>query len=101
MRRETLVLDGRDNVAAALTDLQAAETVHVRVPGGHTLEILLRQAICLGHKFALRDDLDVDASPIITGEKEIQDLGVQIYAEMLSVAAGKRTKTEILGHFED
>ena len=55
MRRETLVLDGRDNVAAALTDLQAAETVHMRVPGGHTLEILLRQAICLGHKFALRD----------------------------------------------
>lgn len=49
----------------------------------------------------LADDLDVDASPIITGEKEIQDLGVQIYAEMLSVAAGKRTKAEVLGHFED
>ena len=55
MRRETLVLDDQDNVATALTDLQAAETVHVRVPGGHTLEVLLHQAIPLGHKFALRD----------------------------------------------
>ena len=54
MRRETLVLNDQDNVASALTDLHADETVQVRMPSGHTLEILLRQAVPLGHKFALR-----------------------------------------------
>ena len=49
----------------------------------------------------LADDLDIDASPIMTGEKEIEEVGREIYDEILNVAAGKLTRTEILGHFED
>ena len=49
----------------------------------------------------LGDDLDIDASSIMTGVSDIQDVGEQIYQEILTVAAGKKTKSEILGHFED
>ena len=49
----------------------------------------------------LADDMDIDASPIMTGEKEIEEVGREIYDEILQVAAGKQTRTEVLGHFED
>jgi altronate dehydratase len=49
----------------------------------------------------LSDDIDVDASPIMNGEKTVGEVGVQLYDEILAVAAGKRTLTEVLGHFED
>ena len=34
-------------------------------------------------------------------EKNINQVGNEIFEEILSVAAGKKTKSEILGHFED
>ena len=49
----------------------------------------------------LADDMDVDASPIMTGEKTVQQVGREVYEEILAVASGKRTRTEVLGHFED
>lgn len=49
----------------------------------------------------LADDMDVDASPIMAGEETVQQVGREIYDEILAVAAGKRTRTEVLGHFED
>ena len=49
----------------------------------------------------LGDEMDVDASPIMTGDKTIDEVGEEIYSEILAVAGGKQTKSEILGHFED
>ncbi|MBC7235128.1 MAG: UxaA family hydrolase [Chloroflexi bacterium] len=49
----------------------------------------------------LGDDMDIDASPILLGEKTVAEVGQEIYAEILAVAAGKRTRPEMLGHFED
>ena len=49
----------------------------------------------------LGDDMDIDASSIMTGEKNINQVGNEIFEEILAVAAGKKTKSEILGHFED
>ena len=49
----------------------------------------------------LGDDMDIDASQIMSGARTIQEVGVQIRDRILSVAAGELTKTEILGHFED
>ena len=86
MRRETLVLDDRDNVAAAFTN-SVAETVHVRMPGGHTLEILLRQAICLGHKFALRD---------ITRGSQVIKSGFPIGTATKDIALGEHVHTHNL-----
>ena len=48
----------------------------------------------------IRDNADIDATPIIRGEKTIQEIGQELYEETLAVAAGKLTKSEIYRHFE-
>jgi altronate dehydratase large subunit len=48
----------------------------------------------------IADNADLDATPIIRGEKTIQEMGEELYAEILDVAAGKLTKSEIHGHYE-
>jgi altronate dehydratase large subunit len=48
----------------------------------------------------IADNADFDATPIIRGEATIKALGEQLYAEILAVAAGKLTKSEVYGHFE-
>ncbi len=48
----------------------------------------------------IQDNADLDATPIIRGEKTIQEMGEELYQEILAVAAGKRTKSEIYRHFE-
>ena len=52
-RRRALVLHADDDVAVALSDLAAGETVDVR-RGGEEARVLVREAIPLGHKLALR-----------------------------------------------
>lgn len=53
MRRKTLVLHHTDNVANSLVDLEAGEKVEISIPNRDPCEIVLRQAVPLGHKFAL------------------------------------------------
>jgi altronate dehydratase large subunit len=48
----------------------------------------------------IADNADLDATPIIRGEKTIREMGKELYTEILAVAAGKLTKSEIHGHFE-
>ena len=48
----------------------------------------------------IADNADLDATPVIRGEKTIQEMGQELYDEILAVAAGKLTKSEIHGHFE-
>lgn len=48
----------------------------------------------------IADNVDFDASPVIRGERSIEEMGPELYAEILAVAAGKLTKSEIHGHFE-
>ncbi len=48
----------------------------------------------------IRDNADLDATSIIRGEATIQELGEALYEEILAVAAGKLTKSEVYGHFE-
>jgi len=48
----------------------------------------------------IRDNADFDATPIIRGEATIQEMGESLYDEMLAVAAGKLTKSEVFGHYE-
>jgi altronate dehydratase len=37
---------------------------------------------------------------VIRGEKTIREMGAELYQEILSVAAGKLTKSEIHRHYE-
>lgn len=48
----------------------------------------------------IEDNADFDATPIIRGEKTIRVMGEELYKEILAVAAGKLTKSEIYGHYE-
>jgi len=52
-RRKAIVLHVEDNVASALNPLKAGESVPIVLPAGDPVEIVLRQPIPLGHKFAL------------------------------------------------
>jgi altronate dehydratase large subunit len=46
------------------------------------------------------DNLDIDASPIIYGEKTLEEMGQELLKEVADVASGKITKAESLGYTE-
>jgi altronate dehydratase large subunit len=48
----------------------------------------------------IADNADFDGTPIIRGERDIADMGAELYQEILAVAAGKLTRSEIHGHYE-
>jgi len=48
----------------------------------------------------IEDNADFDATPVIRGEKTIAKMGKELYEEILAVAAGKLTKSEIYRHYE-
>jgi len=47
----------------------------------------------------MQDDMDIDVSGVLTG-KSIYSMGKVIFEEIIRVANGKKTKSEILGHDE-
>lgn len=46
---------------------------------------------------SLADDMDIDAGTIISGTDDIETLGRALYARLLAVASGKRTRSEAQG----
>lgn len=48
----------------------------------------------------MEDNIDLDLSPIISGEETIEQAGERIFKEMIEVSNGKLTKSESLGHRE-
>jgi altronate dehydratase large subunit len=48
----------------------------------------------------MKDNMDLDAGEVIRGKKSVQEMGEKIFSVVLKVAAGKPTKSEILGHRE-
>jgi altronate dehydratase len=53
-----------------------------------------------GRMQLIADHGDFDATPVIRGEKTIQEMGPVLYREIVAVAAGKLTKSEIHSHYE-
>ena len=49
-----MVLHSRDNVAVALTDIEAGTLVRVKV-GGRNIELIVKQEIPFAHKFAIEN----------------------------------------------
>ena len=45
----------------------------------------------------LKGDMDINCGVVIDGEASVAELGEQIFAEILKVASGERTKSELLG----
>jgi len=48
----------------------------------------------------MKENIDINAGTVITGEKSLQQVGEEIYQEILKVASGKLSKAEVLGHDE-
>ena len=48
----------------------------------------------------MKDNMDINAGGIITGNKTVQEIGEKIFHEVIRVANGKLTKSEIWGHRE-
>jgi altronate dehydratase large subunit len=48
----------------------------------------------------LAGDMDINAGRILEGEAKLDEVGEEIYAKVLAVAAGERTVSETLGHHE-
>jgi len=53
--KTALVLDQKDNVAVALTDLAAGDSCLVAEDGGRKYQVTVLEKIPFGHKFALVD----------------------------------------------
>ena len=45
----------------------------------------------------MREDMDVDAGTILSGEESVEEVGRRIYEGWLRMASGERTKSEALG----
>jgi len=48
----------------------------------------------------MKDNMDINAGEIVTGNKTVQEIGKKIFREVFRVANGKLTKSEIWGHRE-
>jgi len=48
----------------------------------------------------MKDNMDINAGEIVTGNKTVQEIGEKIFREVFRVANGKLTKSEIWGHQE-
>lgn len=46
----------------------------------------------------MKDNMDINAGTIISGDETAEEVGRRIFAEMLAVASGKLIKAEVLGH---
>ena len=59
---------------------------------------LITQAIATNTPLFNRmpDDMDLDAGTILAG-RAVAEVGREVFAEILTVASGKKTKSELLG----
>ena len=48
----------------------------------------------------MNENIDINAGKVLTGESTLEELGREVFAEILAVASGKLCKAEILGHDE-
>ena len=49
----------------------------------------------------LKEDMDINAGTIMDGVNSIEEIGQQIFEELINVASGKKTKSEINEYGDD
>ncbi len=49
----------------------------------------------------LQEDMDINAGPIMDNEKNIEEIGKEIFDKIISVASGEKSKSEINGYGDD
>ena len=88
-KRKAIVLNERDNVASALVDLNAGEEIDIEIPQKGSQRIALKEAIQLGHKFALQ--------PIGRGAGVLK-CGMSIGPATREIEAGEHVHIHNVGH---
>ena len=48
----------------------------------------------------MKENIDINAGKVLTGESTLQEMGREIYDEIIAIASGKQSKAEVLGHDE-
>jgi altronate dehydratase large subunit len=48
----------------------------------------------------MKENIDINAGEVLLGNRTLEQMGEEIYQEILEVASGKQVKAEILGHDE-
>lgn len=69
-------------------------------PTGHPIVPVIK---ITGNKLTfenMRDNLDLDASPLIYGSRSMKEMTEELARELMAVCNGKLTKSEILGYCE-
>ena len=49
----------------------------------------------------MKEDMDINAGSIMDGEKNLEETGLEIFNEIIEVASGKKSKSEINGYGDD
>ena len=97
-------MDGPGRTPEALTGLSGAgaQVIIFSTGGGSPAGSLISPIIKVtgnpNTAQSLKDHIDVDVSSIIKGEETLEKAGQGIFQELLEVASGKATKSEILGY---
>ena len=69
-------------------------------PTGHPIMPVIKisaNADCAKH---MQDNLDFDASPLLRGEQSMEEACAKLFEQVLAIANGRLTKSEILGYQE-
>jgi len=80
---KALVMNSKDNVATAITELNAGEAVSVPLDSGR-LDVKIREAIRFGHKFAIKP---------ISKDADVVKYGESIGRTTLAIDVGQRVHT--------
>lgn len=101
-----IIMDTPGNDAASVVGLAAGGcqlvlfTTGLGTPTGNPIAPVYRLT---GNKFTYEnmfDNIDFDASGVLSRKATINELGDQLYEEMLDICNGKMTKAESLGFIE-
>jgi len=66
-------------------------------PTGNPIMPVIKITANLGTYQKMKDNMDMDVSPVIRGEQTVSEMGEKLFNEVLEVSNGKQVKSEILG----
>ncbi len=105
-QRGLVLMDTPGQDAESVTDLIAGGTQIIAFttgrgnPMGSPIAPVIKIATNSYVYRRMKENMDNNAGEIITGRKTVQEIGEKIFREVIRVASGKLTKSEILGHRE-
>jgi altronate dehydratase large subunit len=101
-----IIMDGPALDAVSLTGMLAAGaqlivfTTGRGSPLGTAIAPVIKVATNTTMYQHMQGDMDVNAGEIVDGKASLPEMGERIFSEIIAVASGKATRSELLGHCE-